>query len=352
MTVRDRPVPESSAEPRAAQSGSPRRVPLVAAWPVAVAVLCGICVLGLLVGSGDVPLSAVWPALTAPDGSPTHAAVDARLDRVLLGVLTGAGFGVAGALIQALTRNPLADPGILGVNAGASFAVAVGVLAFGISRVDQYLPFAFGGAVAATVLVYGIASQGRTVPTPVRLTLVGVAVAAVLGGLTQSLRLIDIETFDRMRFWGVGTLADRPAESLAVAGPWIAAGLVIAAFCAHPLNAVALGEDLAVTVGARVGRTRVLVVAAVTVLCGASVAVAGPIAFVGLMVPHAVRWWTGPDQRWILAFTVVLAPALLVGSDVLGRVMAAHEVDVGVVTALLGAPVLIALVRRRGASAL
>jgi len=352
MTVRDRPVSAGTVDQVAPQSDSVRFVPRGLIWIGAVVLLGAVCVLGLLIGSGDVPLSAVLPALTDPDGSPTHAAVAARLDRVLLGVAAGAGFGVAGALIQALTRNPLADPGILGVNAGASFAVVVGVLVFGISRVEQYLPFAFGGAVAATVLVYGIASQGRTVPTPVRLTLVGVALAAVLGGLTQSLRLVDRETFDRMRFWGVGTLADRPAESLAVAGPWILAGLVIAALCAHPLNAVALGDDLAVTVGAKVGRTRVLVVVAVTVLCGAAVAVAGPIAFVGLMVPHAVRWWTGPDQRWILAFTVVLAPALLVGADVLGRVMAPHEIDVGVVTALLGAPVLIALVRRRKASAL
>ncbi len=351
MTVRDRPA-ASGAETAVGQRDSQRRVPLGVAWVLALAVLAGACALGLVVGSGHVPVSAVWPALTAPDGSPTHAAVGARLDRVLLGVVTGAGFGVAGALVQALTRNPLADPGILGVNAGASFAVAVGVLAFGISRTAQYLPFAFGGAIAATVLVYGIASQGRTVPTPVRLTLVGVALAAVLGGLTQSLRLIDTETFDRMRFWGVGTLADRPPEALSVAAPWVAAGLVIAALCAHPLNAVALGEDLAVTVGARVGRTRVLVVVAVTVLCGASVAAAGPIAFVGLMVPHVVRWWTGPDQRWILALTAVLAPALLVGADVIGRVIAPHEIDVGVVTALLGAPVLIALVRRRGASAL
>lgn len=198
-----------------------------------------------------------------------------------------------------------------------------------------------------------IAGGGRGAPTPVRLTLVGIALAAVLTGMSQTLALLDVQTFDRMRFWGAGTIADRPEGTLAAIAPFVLTGLVIALLVAHPLNALALGEDLARTVGARTGGTRLLVVVAVTLLCGAATAAAGPISFVGLMIPHAVRWVTGPDWRWILAFSAVLAPVLMLVSDMIGRlVVLPGELQVGVVTAFVGAPVLIVLVRRARARAL
>ncbi|WP_217254385.1 iron chelate uptake ABC transporter family permease subunit [Streptomyces sp. AC602_WCS936] len=320
----------------------------------AACVLLAAVVLSVAVGSAMLPPDVVWQALTAPDGSASHATVgDARVDRTVLGLLVGVCLGVAGALIQALTRNPLADPGVLGVNAGAGFAVTLGVALFGVTRIEQYLPFAFAGAIAGSVVVFLAASGGRGGSSPLRLTLVGVAFTAVLSGISQTLALIDTETFDRMRFWGAGTVTDRPAGTAAAIAPFVLAGLLAAVCCARPLNAIALGDDAARAVGLRVGATRAGVVIAVTVLCGAATAAAGPLMFVGLMVPHAVRWLTGPDWRWILAYCAVLAPAIVLVADVLGRlIVIPAELPVGVVLPLIGAPVLIWLARGRRARAL
>lgn len=341
-----------TAAPAPPQAPSTRR--RLIALAAALAVLAVAIVLSLCIGSAMLPLDVVVRAFTDPDGSTSQITVtSARVDRTVLGLLVGIALGVAGALIQALTRNPLADPGILGVNAGAAFAVVIGIAAFGLTRTAEFMPFALAGAVAAAIAVYLLASGGRAAPDPVRLTLVGIALAAVLSGISQTLALIDQETFNRMRFWLVGTITDRPPDAAASVLPFIMMGLVLAIAVARPLNALALGEDLARTLGARLGLTRVLTFAAVTLLCGAATAAAGPIAFIGLMVPHAVRWITGPDWRWILAFTMVLAPALLLIADVLGRVIVLPaELPVGIVTALIGAPVLIVLVRRRKAATL
>ncbi|MGK9148082.1 iron chelate uptake ABC transporter family permease subunit [Plantibacter flavus] len=319
---------------------------------LSVGLLVAATLLSVAIGSAMLPLDVVWRAFTAPDGSVSQITVtSARVDRTLLAIVTGLALGVAGALIQALTRNPLADPGILGVNAGAGFAVVLAVAFLGVTSIEQYLPFAFLGALAAAALVYLVASGGRGVPTPLRLTLVGVALGAVLTGLTQTLALIDVNTFDRMRFWGAGTVADRPAGTLGTILPFVLVGLLLAALSARGLNAIALGDDLAKSLGAKVTFTRPVVVIAVTLLCGAATAAVGPIVFVGLMVPHAVRWLTGPDWRWILAFSAVLAPVLMLVSDVLGRlIVLPAELQVGIVTALIGAPVLIVLVRRQEVS--
>ncbi|MEV0650772.1 iron chelate uptake ABC transporter family permease subunit [Phytomonospora sp. NPDC050363] len=331
--------------------GTPRRL-----WTLllALALLGAVTVLSVAVGSGMLPPATVWQAVTASDGSAVHATVvDLRVPRTLLGIAVGAALGVAGALIQALTRNPLADPGVLGVNAGAGFAVALAVAVLGVTRIEQYLWFAFAGAVAATVVVYAIAAQGHRAPSPLRLTLVGVAFGAVLTGVAQTLALTDPRTFDRMRFWGAGTITDRPQGTLSTILPWLLLGLLVAALCAHPLNAIALGEDHARAVGALVAPTRIAVVLAVTLLCGAATAAAGPIAFVGLMVPHAVRWLTGPDQRWIIGVSAVAGSVLLLSSDVIGRlVVVPAELQVGIVTAFVGAPMLIVLARRTRARAL
>jgi iron complex transport system permease protein len=321
---------------------------------VAVAALLGVLVASIAVGSKDIPVSTVLDALFAYDDSDDHAIIQAlRVPRTLMGLAVGAALGMAGALIQALTRNPLADPGILGVNAGAAFFVVLAVGLFGLSSIESYIWFAFLGAIVATVLVYAVGSAGRNGATPVRLTLAGVAIGAVLTGISSGITLLNSNTFDRMRQWGAGSLVAPGYETLWAVLPFIAVGLLIAILVARPLNAVALGDDLAAALGANMGRTRALVVVATTLLAGAATAAAGPIGFVGLMVPHVARWIVGPDQRWIFLFTVVLSPILLLTADIVGRVvMRPGELQVGIVTAFIGAPVLIALARRRRVSGL
>lgn len=321
---------------------------------LSVGLLVLVSLASLAIGSRALSPEVVFTALTASSGTPEQLVItQLRLPRTIIGLLVGAALGVAGALIQAFTRNPLADPGILGVNAGAGFAVVLGVAVFGVTRVEQYLPFAFGGAVATTLVVYGIARRGGGGATPLRLTLVGISLAAVLSGISSTLALLNAETFNRMRFWGAGSIADRPEGTISAVAPFIAAGLLVALLSARSLNALALGDDLGRSLGGKIGWTRFLTVVAVTLLCGAATAAAGPIAFIGLMVPHAVRWLTGPDQRWIFIFCLILAPILLLIADILGRlVVFPAELQVGIVSAFVGAPVLVLLVRRTKAGGL
>lgn len=328
-----------------------RALGLVAALITLVVVIAA----SLAIGARDMPISEVLGAFFAPTGSDDQLVVlELRLPRTVLGILVGMGLGLAGGLIQALTRNPLADPGILGVNAGASLAITIGVAFFGISSITGYIWFAFAGALVATVGVYVIGSAGRSrTVDPIRLTLAGVAVAAVLTGLTKAILLTNERAFDAFRSWDVGAIAGRDFDTITAILPFIGIGTVLALALSHSLNAVALGDDLAASLGTSVNRTRVLSIIAVTLLAGAATAAAGPIGFIGLMIPHIARWIVGPDQRWILGYSLVLAPILLLASDVIGRVvMKPGELQVGVVTAFVGAPVLIALVRRKKASGL
>ena len=341
---------QDARRPGVAQTNATRLLWLL----VAIGVLVAVLVASIAVGSKDIPVSTVLDALFAYDDSDDHAIIQAlRVPRTLMGLAVGAALGMAGALIQALTRNPLADPGILGVNAGAAFFVVLAVGLFGLTSIQSYIWFAFLGAIVTTVLVYAVGSAGRGGATPVRLTLAGVAIGAVLSGISSGITLLNPSTFDRMRQWGAGSLVAPGYETLWAVLPFIAIGLLVAAIVARPLNAVALGDDLAAALGASIVRTRVLVVVATTLLAGAATAAAGPIGFVGLMVPHVARWIVGPDQRWIFLFTVVLAPILLLTADIVGRVvMRPGELQVGIVTAFVGAPVLILLARRRKVSGL
>nr|WP_215401764.1 MULTISPECIES: iron chelate uptake ABC transporter family permease subunit [unclassified Leucobacter] len=313
-----------------------------------------IVVASIVIGSREIPLATVWDALFAPADTEDHFVVrDLRVPRTVVAIVVAAALGIAGALIQALTRNPLADPGILGVNSGASFAVAVGVGAFGAASITEYIWFAFGGALIVTFAVYAIGSAGRGGADPLRLVLAGVALGAALSGLTSALTLLNPQAFDKMRNWGAGTVVGRDLDTVWPVLPFLAIGLIIAMCLARSLNAIALGDDLAAALGANVLRTRILVVIAVTLLAGGATAIAGPIGFVGLMVPHVARWIVGPDQRWIFAYTLVLAPALLLLADIAGRlIMRPAEVPVGIVTAFVGAPVLIMLIRKRKVSGL
>ncbi|MGO1184124.1 MAG: FecCD family ABC transporter permease [Micrococcaceae bacterium] len=308
----------------------------------------------IAVGANMHSISATWQGLVEPSTSEISTIVwSSRVPRTILAAVAGAAFGVSGALIQALTRNPLADPGILGVNAGATFTVSLGVGIFGVTAVSDYIWFALIGAAAATVLVYFIGTMGQGSANPVTLVLAGVALGAVLGGFSTFLSLLSPETFRSVRAWGVGSVARAELADVVHVLPFIVVGLVLALALTGSLNSLALGDDLAASLGVKVGTTRVLGVLAVTLLAGAATALTGGVAFVGLMVPHIVRWFTGPDQRWILAYSILAAPVLVLLADVIGRVIAPpQEIQVGILTAVIGAPVLIALVRRRKASGL
>jgi iron complex transport system permease protein len=314
-----------------------------------LAALAIVLVLSVSVGSRPIPLDRVWSLVWHPDGSDDAIIVhDLRIPRTILGLLVGGALGVAGALMQALTRNPLADPGLLGVNAGAAAAVVTATALLGTADPLTYVWFAFAGAAAAAVAVYGIGATGRSGATPVRLALAGTAVTFALLAYVQGLTLVDRDTLDQYRFWQVGALAGHPASLNWQIAPFIVAGVVLALALGRSLNAVALGDDAGRALGASPARTRALGAVAVTLLCGAATAAAGPIAFVGLAVAHAARALTGPDQRWVLPFSALLAPVMVLGADVLGRVVIRPgELEVGIVSAVVGGPLFVAIVRRR-----
>jgi len=308
----------------------------------------------LAVGARDVPLGTVWQALTAFD--PTngdHAVVHARIPRTVLGLLAGGALGLAGAAMQGVARNPLADPGIIGVNAGAALAVVAGIYVFGAASVTGYIWFAFAGAAGAGVVVYLIASLGREGATPVKLALAGAALSAGLSSLVNVILVSSQDTLDRFRFWQVGGIAGRDWSVLLPALPFMAAGALIVLLAGRALNSLALGDDIARGLGQRVGLSRAVTALGIVLLCGTATALAGPIGFIGLVIPHAVRFVTGKDYRWILPFSLAAAPALLLGADIIGRVvLLPAEVPAGIMTALVGAPVFVWLVRRGKAASL
>ncbi|MBZ6231749.1 iron ABC transporter permease [Streptomyces olivaceus] len=324
--------------------------------------LCGLAVLllaatvlSLAVGSGQVSLHDLVHGVFDPDRSVRGQLVvrEVRIPRTLAGLLAGVALGLAGTVMQGVTRNPLADPGLLGINSGAAVAVVFAMSVLSLTEPEQYIWFGFLGAGLAAVLVYGVASFGREGATPVKLALAGAAATALLVSVTDTMLLTDSRTYDQFRFWQVGALNGRDLDVLLQALPFVAAGAVLALGLGPRLNGLALGDDVARALGQRVAVARFAGAAATVLLCGAATAVAGPIAFVGLAVPHAVRMFTGPDYRWILPYSALLAPVLLLVADVLGRVVARPgEVQVGVVTAAVGCVPFILLVRRRGKAAL
>lgn len=321
---------------------------------VAAGILAVLAVISIAVGSRNMPLGDVLNALSGNAGGNDAAVVlGLRLPRTAVAIVVGAALGVSGALIQAMTRNPLADPGILGVSSGAAFAIVMGVSLLGLTDIAHYVWLSFLGAIAATIIVYGVGSMGRNGASPIQLTLAGIAVGAVLNGVTLGLMLLDPEVFDRMRGWNAGSLSGRGFDVLVPLLPFFLIGFLGALWSAGPLNAMALGEDLGAALGVHPVKLRAAVLVAITLLVGAATAAAGPIGFVGLMVPHVARWIVGPDQRWIMVYSIVMSPILLLAADILGRlVLQPAELPAGIITALLGAPVLVVLVRRKKASAL
>lgn len=316
---------------------------------LAAALLALLALTSLAVGANPLGLGTVWHELWHHSDSEVGAVVRGlRMDRTLLALAVGPALGLAGALMQALTRNPLADPGLLGVNAGAAAAVITVVSVLGLTRPAVTVWFAFLGAAVAAVLVYLLGAGGRAGATPVRLALAGAVITAVLTAYVNGMIMLDQKVFDAYRFWTVGSLTNNDLSVLAQTGPFLLVGALLGLALAHPLNAVALGEDVGRALGASLGRTRVAVAIAITLLCGAATAAVGPIAFVGLTAPHLARALVGPDQRWLLPLSALLGGVLLLAADILGRVVVRPaEVQAGLMVAVVGAPVFIALVRRK-----
>ena len=312
----------------------------------AAGLLLLVLILSLAVGAKQLSAAEVISGLTDAGSSAYTVVHEMRLPRTVLGLLVGVALGLAGGLMQALTRNPLADPGLLGINAGAAAAVVTAISLFGVTGYTGYISFAFLGAAAVSVGVYAVG--GGRGATPARLALAGTALNAALISYVNAVQLLDTASLDRMRFWTVGSLARAQDDTNLKALPFVLAGVLLALALARPLNALALGDDAARALGSRPTVTRGVAIVAVTLLCGAATAACGPIVFVGLMVPHMVRSLTGPDLRWMLPYCALLAPVLMLGADVLGRVLGRPaELQVGIVTVVLGGPFFLYFVRRR-----
>ncbi|MEU6376102.1 iron chelate uptake ABC transporter family permease subunit [Streptomyces sp. NPDC046909] len=339
---------DSPPEQRAETAPAPptRRAIRALGLLVSVVILVLVALASIAIGAKELSMGQVWHGLFEDSGTYGDVVVGERVWRTVLGLLAGAALGLSGAVLQALTRNPLADPGLLGINAGASAAVVTAMTFFGVTSLSGYVWFAFLGAAAVGALVWFLG--GSRGATPVRLALAGTAISAALYGYLQAVMISDQAALGKMRFWTVGSLSSASESTIMQVLPFLAAGTLLALALARPLNAMEMGDDTAKALGANLNRTRALSMLAAVVLCGAATAACGPIVFVGLMVPHVVRSFTGPDLRWIMPYATVLSPVLLLGADVIGRVVVRpSELQVGIVTAIIGGPVFIFLVRRR-----
>ena len=316
---------------------------------IAVVLLVIAVAASLMFGSNSLGFSQVVAALSGNGDITTHTVViEQRVPRTLVVIVVGAALGVAGALIQALTRNPLADPGILGINAGASLAVVAAVAYFGVQGISSYVWWAIAGSVIASIGVYALGGAGQTNVTPARLTLAGVAISMAISALVQTILLSNQHAFNEFRFWAAGSVEGRGWEVLHTVVIIIAIGLVLALIAAPALNALALGDETGKALGVKVIRTRTLVVIAVTLLSGAATAAVGPIMFVGLAVPYMARALCGTDQRLVIPTCIVTAPAFLLLADVAARVVVMPlEIQTGIMSALVGGPLFIAIVRRK-----
>jgi iron complex transport system permease protein len=304
-------------------------------------------VLSLAIGSRVIAPDTVLRVLLHPDGSDAATIVhDLRIPRTVLAIAVGIALGIAGALMQGHTRNPLAEPGLLGVEAGAAFAVVIGIYVFDVTDLTGYAWFSLIGAGIAAAAVFAIGST-RGGPDPVSLVLAGTAVSALLASLTQVVVLRDLDTLDAYRFWAVGSVAGRGMDVFWEVLPFIAVGLLLAGLSASKLNLLHLGDDVAISLGLHPVRHKVIGVLGVMMLTGAATAACGPIAFVGLVVPHVARFFGGVDYRWVIPYSGLVGGLLVVVADVVGRVIVRPgELQVGIVMALIGGPVFIHLVRR------
>ncbi len=329
------------------RSASASRSPVVG---IAIGlVLLALCLsASLAYGSAEIDPSTVVAAFTAFDGSPAHLIVrSVRVPRALIGMSVGACLGVAGAIMQALTRNPLASPGILGINAGAAFMVVGAIFLLGVGSLHGYIWFAFLGAAVTAIAVSALGTAGRRGMTPLKLTLAGAALTAFCSSLMQGILVLNEQTLDQIRFWLGGSVAGRDLGLFLQVLPYMMVGLVAAFFLGKQITTLSLGEEIAKGLGQSTGWVKGMAVAVVVLLAGSSVAIAGPVGFVGLAVPHIARSLAGTDYRWVLPYAAILGAILLLVADLGARfVIHPSEIPVGVMTALIGAPFFIYLIRR------
>ncbi len=309
-----------------------------------------ICLIfSVTLGAADISWHTVYTALTDFDGSKDHLIIrTVRLPRSLLAVMVGAAISVSGALMQGITRNPLADPGILGINAGASFAVVIAIFIFGTSAPSVYIWYAFTGAGITAISVYFLASLGRSGITPLNLTIAGAAISALLASLITTILIVSQRTLEEIRFWLAGSLAGADANLISQVLPYICIGLILAFLLGRQITILSLGEDIAQGLGQQTLWIKIAAAISVFLLQGSAVAVAGGIGFIGLVVPHIVRFFVGVDYRWILPYSALFGSILLLSSDIIARlVIRPQEIPVGIMTALVGAPFFIYLAKNK-----
>lgn len=329
-----------------------RRHPL---WWLVVAIAATVVAAAASVafGSRVVSLPDVWHAVTVGGEGIATAAVRSRVPRTILALLVGAALAMSGVVLQGVTRNPLADPYILGINSGSALFVVIAIAYFGVTSMSGYIWFALAGAAAAATFVYTVGSLGRGGPTPLKLALAGAITAAAFGSLTSAILLPRVDVINVFRFWAVGGVGRAENSNTLTVLPFLVVGTIVCATMARSLNILGMGDETAAALGVPVVRTRLLATAGAIVLCGSATALAGPIGFVGLIVPHLVRLVVGSDHRWVLPISAFVGAALLAVADTVGRVVARpQEIEVGIITALIGAPAFIWVVlRKTGVSA-
>ncbi|GEK87809.1 ABC transporter permease [Microbacterium aerolatum] len=316
---------------------------------IGVGVILVLCVLSVSFGVRAVSIDDILAVLGGHDDTIAQAAIVKRIPRTVLAILIGAALALSGAVMQAITRNPIAEPGILGISNGASLAVVVGIAFFGLSDAYGQMLFAIVGAAVAAVFVYAVGSLGRGGATPLKLALAGAATTAALASLISAVMLPRVDLLQTFQSWQIGGVGGAEWPRIAMTAPALAVGALICIACSRGMNSLALGDDMAAGLGENVFRTRLLSAVGAVILAGAATAIAGPIGFVGLIVPHVCRLLIGTDHRWLLPFSAVTGAALLLAADIVGRVIAPsqEEIQVGIITALIGAPFFIWIVRRQ-----
>jgi len=315
---------------------------------ICIVLLCLCIVASLVFGARVVRFNELIDGLFTQNTDSFGAnVVRKRISRTVFSLCCGAALGVSGALMQSVTRNPLADPSILGVNTGASLFVVCGIAFLNITTASQYIWLALAGAAITAVFVFGIGSMGRGGATPIKLVLAGAATSAALASLVSAIMIPRSHVMDQMRFWQVGSVGSGSWDAITTFLPFLIVGIVIAIMTAPALNALALGDDVATGLGVKTGVLRLVAAFAGVILCGAATALAGPIGFIGLLATHVIRLLLGPDLRFVIPMSAIAGAIILTISDVFGRLISSPgELEVGVVTAFIGAPILIILAMR------